>query len=261
MLWTIAVVALAAVASADLKPWKKAGRSDSRSPCPMLNTLANHGYLPHNGRNLTVHHFGDAVADALNADRAYGEKPASIFVRGSDKTYFDLEDLNQPGILQHAASLSRDDVTAKSANIKASSGRIKALLADSDGSHVTAESIAKTRLRVEALSKPYNLTMKEQLLAYVEASLVLMMMMDEPVPSAFSFPSAKKWTAPKDRVRVWLSEERLPADLGWKRSERKLKAQDLLPAMKAIWDQKRRQSTEPPFWKAWVPSFLARDEL
>lgn len=29
----------------DVKPWSPAGSSDSRSPCPMLNTLANHGYL------------------------------------------------------------------------------------------------------------------------------------------------------------------------------------------------------------------------
>jgi hypothetical protein len=27
--------------------------NDLRSPCPALNTLANHGYLPHDGKNIT----------------------------------------------------------------------------------------------------------------------------------------------------------------------------------------------------------------
>jgi hypothetical protein len=29
------------------------GPNDSRSPCPALNALANHGYLPHDGNNIT----------------------------------------------------------------------------------------------------------------------------------------------------------------------------------------------------------------
>lgn len=29
--------------------WKAPGKTDQRGPCPGLNALANHGYLPHNG--------------------------------------------------------------------------------------------------------------------------------------------------------------------------------------------------------------------
>lgn len=28
-----------------VQPWVAAGANDSRGPCPMMNTLANHGYL------------------------------------------------------------------------------------------------------------------------------------------------------------------------------------------------------------------------
>ncbi|CAF4377053.1 unnamed protein product [Adineta steineri] len=28
------------------------GPNDSRSPCPALNALANHGYLPRDGKNI-----------------------------------------------------------------------------------------------------------------------------------------------------------------------------------------------------------------
>jgi hypothetical protein len=29
------------------------GPNDSRSPCPALNALANHGYLPRDGKNIS----------------------------------------------------------------------------------------------------------------------------------------------------------------------------------------------------------------
>lgn len=48
MLYTsvlINLVALAAAAQQGIRPWQAPGPGDSRSPCPMLNTLANHGYL------------------------------------------------------------------------------------------------------------------------------------------------------------------------------------------------------------------------
>lgn len=221
---------------------------------------------PHNGRNLTLHHFGDAVVEALNTVPEYGTKPAGMFIKGWGKDYFDLEDLNTPGILQHIGSLSRDDVTEDEAHINVVPGRVAALLSDSPGDHINAESIAKSRLRVEAISKPKNLSKQDHLLAYVESSLVLMMMKEETVPSAFTLPSSKTWTAPKDRVQVWLTEERLPNELGWKRSERQLKPADLFPIMKAIFDQKRVQSGAPALWKIWywIPLLFggdAKDEL
>lgn len=42
---SFAALATALPASVQIQPWIAAGMSDSRGPCPMLNTLANHGYL------------------------------------------------------------------------------------------------------------------------------------------------------------------------------------------------------------------------
>lgn len=175
-----------------------------------------------------------------------------MFIKGWGKEYFDLEDLNTPGILQHIGSLSRDDVTATEKHVEVVPDRVAALLADSPGDHLNATSIAKSRLRVEGISKPDKLTRKEQLLAYVESSLVLMMMAEETVPSGFTFPSAKTWSAPKERVRVWLTEERLPEEHGWKRSERQLRPEDLFPVMKAIYDQKSALNPEKGSWLSWA---------
>lgn len=192
----------------------------------------------------------------------YGTKPAGMFIKGWGNDSFDLEDLNKPGILQHISSLTRKDVTPTESNIAVDGERVSALLDDSTAEYINAASLAKSRLRVEALSKPLKLSTKEQLFAYVEASLVLMMMKEGEVPSAFSFPSAKTWTAPKDRVRAWLMEERLPEELGWKRSERQIGTLDLLPIMKAIFDEKRAQNKDGALWKSLLPSFWgSRDEL
>jgi hypothetical protein len=34
--------------------WMAPGPDDVRSPCPLLNTLANHNTIPHSGKNLTI---------------------------------------------------------------------------------------------------------------------------------------------------------------------------------------------------------------
>lgn len=40
----------------------------ARSPCPMLNTLANHGYLPRGGRSISQEDWTHALVTALNFD-------------------------------------------------------------------------------------------------------------------------------------------------------------------------------------------------
>ena len=37
-----------------VQPWVAAGPGDSRGPCPMMNTLANHGYLYANPRAVCL---------------------------------------------------------------------------------------------------------------------------------------------------------------------------------------------------------------
>ncbi|KAK4442116.1 Chloroperoxidase [Podospora aff. communis PSN243] len=39
--------------------------SDTRGPCPMLNTLANHGYIPRNGRNIQASEIATSLHDMV----------------------------------------------------------------------------------------------------------------------------------------------------------------------------------------------------
>jgi len=41
--------------------YQASGPNDSRSPCPALNALANHGYLPRDGKNISPNVLQRAV--------------------------------------------------------------------------------------------------------------------------------------------------------------------------------------------------------
>jgi len=255
----IAIASLVALSAASegIRPWRAPSSEDLRGPCPMVNTLANHGYLPHDGRNISAQQFGDAVTEALNVDSWIGAGIANYFMRAANTSSIDLVELNRPGILQHIASLTRDDVpSVDSTDVAVSQDRIHHLLQDSSTDCITVSSLAQTRIHVETLSSPEELTVKEKILSYLEASLVLIMMNEDPVPPGWSFPSADAYCAPKQRVKTWLTEERLPEEFGWKRSERKLGIVDVVPAMKSIYEEKRLRAGKGALWKAFVPSFL-----
>lgn len=82
----------------------------ARGPCPGLNTLANHGYLPRDGRLITLEKLGDAMLEGFNVNRgdavilfsqAVRTNPRYPFSRDS----FDLDTLGTEGVLEHDISL------------------------------------------------------------------------------------------------------------------------------------------------------------
>ncbi|KAL6819006.1 Cloroperoxidase [Trichoderma camerunense] len=91
--------------------WQPAGPDDSRGPCPGLNSLANHGFLPHSGKNITI-------IDLLRgAYLGLGVSPEISIVVGAAeliKSYrlaaFDLHELSNHGFIDHDCSLSRADI-------------------------------------------------------------------------------------------------------------------------------------------------------
>lgn len=78
----------------------------------MLNTLANHAILPHNGQNITKDITVNALFNALNIDKALGEFLFNFAVTTNPQpnaTTFNLDHLSRHNILEHDASLSRAD--------------------------------------------------------------------------------------------------------------------------------------------------------
>jgi len=90
--------------------WSPPKEGDSRSPCPALNAMANHGYLPHDGMNISIFR----LIGALRA--CYGlSLPFSVFL--AIGSFFllkrispvSLEQIGKHNCIEHNASLVHDD--------------------------------------------------------------------------------------------------------------------------------------------------------
>lgn len=74
----------------------------------MLNTLANHGYLPHSGKAITQNKTVEALKAALN----FAEDLSAILFEAAvgtnptpNATTFDLDHLGRHNVLEHDGSL------------------------------------------------------------------------------------------------------------------------------------------------------------
>ncbi|KAK4705104.1 arylsulfate sulfotransferase, partial [Phenoliferia sp. Uapishka_3] len=86
--------------------------TDSRGPCPALNSLANHGILPRDGRHITFNQFASAISRSYNLAPTLGVQlisPFSVFYSGRD--WIDLEDIGGQGVVQHDGSTLREDIS------------------------------------------------------------------------------------------------------------------------------------------------------
>ncbi|KAF5392876.1 hypothetical protein D9757_000869 [Collybiopsis confluens] len=89
------------------------GDGDSRSACPMLNAMANHGILPHDGKNITFTTLSETVHSTYNFAPSFcyfaPNYIAGILKRDYSKDTFDLADLSVHNGIEHDASLTRED--------------------------------------------------------------------------------------------------------------------------------------------------------
>jgi hypothetical protein len=112
--FTLALVAAGdLVAAVDFTKWSPPGPGDVRAPCPGLNSLANHGILPHSGKGITVPILIKALAEGYNVGADFATAIGSLGLLSSPAPLlgsFDLDNLDEhnfPG--EHDASLSRQD--------------------------------------------------------------------------------------------------------------------------------------------------------
>jgi hypothetical protein len=86
---------------------------DSRSACPMLNALANHGILPHDGKNISFKEMNVKVRQTFNFAPSFcffvPKFAADFLNRSYWSGRFDLAELNLHNAIEHDASLTRED--------------------------------------------------------------------------------------------------------------------------------------------------------
>lgn len=128
---------------------------DVRSPCPALNALANHGYLPRDGKNIgpwdLVHGLknGYRISTLLACILSFG----SMFLLGQYRS-LSLSDLARHNMIEHNASLvHKDDRNgAEYAPCKVNRKLLEALCADGGKvvpDRMTLEDAAHIRVKRE----------------------------------------------------------------------------------------------------------------
>ncbi|KAH7021509.1 Chloroperoxidase [Microdochium trichocladiopsis] len=93
--------------------WQAPKPGYSRSPCPMLNAIANHGYISRNGKNISLPELQNGFKEGVNfvADilTQVGNIALTISTTGNAST-FNLHDLGAHNVIEHDGSLSRKDM-------------------------------------------------------------------------------------------------------------------------------------------------------
>lgn len=96
----------------DFEKWAPPGPGDVRGPCPAMNSMANHGIIPRNGKNLTIPLLASTLAETFNLSPEMGTIVAAIGLNTAPDPsvgHFQLDHLNKHNAFEHDASLSRVD--------------------------------------------------------------------------------------------------------------------------------------------------------
>ncbi|KXJ87167.1 Chloroperoxidase [Microdochium bolleyi] len=92
--------------------WQAPRPGSSRSPCPMVNAIANHGYISRDGKNISLAELQNGFRDGVNfvADilTQVGNIALSLSTTGDNST-FNLADVGAHNVIEHDGSLSRRD--------------------------------------------------------------------------------------------------------------------------------------------------------
>lgn len=185
---------------------------DVRSPCPGLNTLANHGILPRNGKNISLALLNSALLETYNVGNDFSTVIGSVGLLSSRDPLsgtFDLDNLDEHDLIEHDSSLSRDDYyfgDDHSFNTQKWQQVLSYVNGSSSTFTISSAARAKyARLETQkSLNPDFTYTPQQFILSYGETALYLSVMGD-PVTGI----------APVNYVRAFFEDERLPYEEGW----------------------------------------------
>ncbi|KAG2135362.1 Chloroperoxidase [Suillus bovinus] len=189
-------------------PFIPATTGDRRSPCPALNALANHGYLPRNGQNIGLWHLIRAVQEVYNLSFILAALLALAGVLLCGHSFrLDLDALAMHNKIEHDASLVHANALGQQrAPTKVDPKLLKSFLSYADPQRgMSLYDLAQVRISREAqLAHPLDPIHSQ--IGAAEAALcwLLLKQDDGRIPSSI--------------LLQWYGEERLPDN--WARPRR-----------------------------------------
>jgi len=191
--------------------------TDSRSPCPALNVLANHVYLPRDGKNINVFNVTSALKQGYNLST-----PLAVFLSFGGFAILrrfgniSLYEIGRHGRVEHNASLVHADTPTGElyAPVKVHKELVELLIRDvrsgADSEEglekktlMTPPDVARARIRREKESPPLDGVHAE--IARGEMAIIL---------GVLEANVGKNVGIPVEWMREWIGEEKLPT--GWK---------------------------------------------
>jgi hypothetical protein len=204
--------------------------TDLRGPCPIMNSLANHGLIPRDGRDMTsdevkaaLRHIGlgidtatflAAMAFKVHSDAPNASKGEKLGLRDPDQVdskgvaVLNLDQLGRAHALEHDVSLTRQD-RAVGDCINPDPKLVDELLGcAADGQNFTLQDLGRYRKQRYAEQKAANPQLNFDDLAHTVGCSEV---------AAFNAVFGKGWSyaVPKEYVRAVFAEARLPYDQGW----------------------------------------------
>lgn len=181
--------------------------TEGRSPCPALNALANHGYLPRDGKNIGIMQLVSAITSVYNVSYsvAFALATGGMYMCGSGFS-LNLEDLRAHNSIEHDASMVHRDLDETGGTLpsnKPDTELIQAVIDLSDGKKITLDDLIRHKynreVRIGHPQKPMN---KKSLL----------ISRGEPILCNHAL-NRDGSGIPIEWFRTWLGEERIPEGL------------------------------------------------
>jgi len=208
-----------------------ANPGDSRAPCPALNALANHGYLPHSGRDIGLLQLTQALRDVYNLSLPFALFLSfiGILICGHGFFRLDLAGLAAHNRIEHDASLAHGDAAPgkRLAPIPVNASMLSTFLAYAAlGKGMYLEDFMQVRVdREDHLEKPLD-NLHAQI-GQGEVATAWLVMKDD------------TGKIPLDWLKQWWGEERLPDN--WTKPRRTIgllearaKADDVADGMRKL---------------------------
>ncbi|KAL4971791.1 Peroxidase, family 2-domain-containing protein [Aspergillus desertorum] len=207
----------------DISHWAGPGAGDYRGPCPMMNTLANHNFLPHDGRNITRDKLIYALGEALNFNASVASLMFDMTIvvnPAPNATWFTLDQLNQHNVLEHDASLSRTDAFFGNNHIFNAS-----IFAETThywtNTTLTPLMLANSKLARQITSRTFNPT-------YTFTNSMENFSLGEVAAPIVAFGDLIKGTVKRELVEYFFQQERFPTHLGWKTRDQVVQLGDIM---------------------------------
>ncbi|KAK1140900.1 hypothetical protein N8T08_009773 [Aspergillus melleus] len=194
-----------------------------------MNTLANHGYLPHDGRQITKQKLVEGLGAGLNFNSSLANLMFEMAIVANPEpnaTYFTLDHLNRHNVLEHDASLSRTDAFFGSNHI------FNRTIFDESRAYwiepvLTAQMLANSKLARQINSRATNPN-------YTFPKMTEEFSLGEIAAPIIAFGDIESGTVNRSLVEYFFENERLPFDLGWARSGEVINQEDILKVSEMI---------------------------